>query len=83
MVIWKYDLYERKSLELPFNHKVLSVQVQNDVIYVWIMLDETQPFTYKRDFMIIATGELVNPVWDYVGTVQLYNGLYVYHVFTD
>lgn len=80
-MIYKYPLVltEKQSLAMPKNAEILDVQVQNNVIVLWALVDpETNDEV--RKFEIFGTGVAMADVTRiYLGTVQK-NG-FVWHVF--
>lgn len=87
-MIYKYpfDLDKRSfELQLPIDHKVLTVQMQIDIACMWVMLDPMCP-TQKYTFYINGTGEPMQvnangSVGRYLGTIQ--DGPYVWHIFAE
>lgn len=81
--IWKYQvpLKDNFVLELPMNAKILSFQTQDDVPYIWVLLDpDNDP--EKRVFRLAGTGHLINHMpMMFIGTVQMRSGSLVYHLF--
>jgi hypothetical protein len=80
MKIYKYILNGTHTvLELPKYSTVLSVQMQNDVVTLWIEISDN-PHTEERTFSIIHTGQnYLKGI--YLGTVQ--NFRLVYHIFEN
>lgn len=89
-VIYKYQLEIKdfQEVELPSEHRILSVQNQNGTICLWAVVDDQETSMTKRRLTIIPTG-VPNPDLDfylgddieYIATVQL--GPLVFHVFID
>ncbi len=87
--IWKYELQVNanlypKSISMPKNADVLSVQVQNGIVCLWALVDplaEKEP----RSFEVFGTGHEIH--YDmgverrFVATFQLLNEGLVFHVF--
>lgn len=85
--IWKYqvslqdDITDDITIDLPTGAQILCVQMQRDVPYVWAMVDPEAPLE-SRSLRIYGTGEPVSAApGRYIGSFQLLNGLYVYHLF--
>lgn len=80
--VYKYNVPEKDlfSIIMP-EHEVLSVQVQHNNIFMWVVVDtETKEKIYH--FRLCGTGhELRITKYDYIGTVQLYEGDLVLHLF--
>ena len=90
-VIWKYHLQPDLSrnittIEIPIQHVILSVGQQDNEIMLWIMVDPESPLMQKR-FFIIGTGHEMSAgqsklIFDkFIGTVHLYDGKLVLHIF--
>lgn len=78
---YKLELTDNQILELPYDYQILDIQVQNDFIYLWALVDNSN-MRIKMEIFIIGTG---NPFPSYanehLGTVQMNN--FVWHVFKD
>lgn len=81
MKIYKYPLPHLDSQvhHLPMDSKILSVQVQDREIMMWVMVDEDTVHTYRCLVEIFATGEEFNTHGSFIGTVQLNDC--VWHIF--
>ena len=77
------ELTDVQIIRVARGAKPLSVQVQGEVPCIWFMTDIEQPDAVAT-VSIVGTG---NPVPDdilaeqFIGTVQLYGGQLVFHVF--
>lgn len=82
--IWKYELTAEGSQDLavPGNGKVLCVQVQQGKPCVWLLVEPEQEVQLHR-IRMFGTGQPYIEVdgLDYIGTIQLYDGSLVFHVF--
>lgn len=82
--IFKYplELTDRQEVNMPFDAKILTVQVQYGVPCIWAIVDTEIKHFHSRVFDIVGTG---NPMRDcnhkYLGTIQLHDGALVFHVF--
>jgi len=84
-VIYKYE--ERVGsdttiLQLPIGAKILTTQVQNNIIYFWIQINPSEVEIEQRVIRKIATGQKFDSTKTehiYVGSVQ--QGPYVWHYF--
>lgn len=87
--IYKYplDVTDIQDVRMPMGAVVLSVAVQRNVICVWAEVDEESASeAIFRRFRIYATGVTMDDHDKYphfLGTVQLLNGDFVFHVFND
>jgi hypothetical protein len=84
-VIYKYpmklDLYQ--TIKLPKNARILSIQLQNDEICMWVLTATEITSDIDRVFMIVGTGtsDRVGEFDEYIATVQ--QGGYVWHIFEE
>ncbi|TNE75026.1 hypothetical protein EP331_00220 [bacterium] len=82
--IWKFQLEttDYQEIEMPYQSKILCVQVQNGTPNIWALVDPKSPLV-KRAFDIFGTGHPVdyNVKREYIGTYQLHGGSLVLHVF--
>lgn len=74
---------ETQIIALPRGARLLTVQLQNDVICLWAEVDTERP-TYRAHIEMVGTGHVMRSsmaVSQYLGTVQLHNRivLHVYH----
>ncbi len=87
VTIWKYTLavQDEQTISLPSGAQVLSVQTQGGVVCLWAMVDPAMP-KVERMVYVRGTGHPISmeigPV-DFVGTVQLFAGDLVWHVFVS
>jgi hypothetical protein len=81
--IWKYEIPLEKSfrLDVPSHNLVLSVQMQNEVPCVWILVDPDAPKEPKL-FHLYWTGVDLGWIGKFIGTIQTPDGL-VWHLFED
>lgn len=82
-VVYKYEIPEKGqfSLDLSLDAEILTVQLQDQSVCMWILLN---PRTRKqrRDFIWIPTGkEFEHRNVDYVTTIQFNGGKQVSHLF--
>lgn len=82
--IWKYPIHvtDEIRLEMPMGSTVLDIQVQNNSLCLWALIDTTIPLETRR-FRIFGTG---NPFdlgdeWscEFIATVQM--PPFVWHIF--
>lgn len=81
--ILKYtlDIVDYQELTLSENSKILSVANQRDNIVLYALTDELSTCTYA--IIMHGTGHPADDVIgaQFIGTVSLYNGSLVFHVF--
>ena len=81
--IYKYHLgLGHTALSMPEGAQVLTVQMQHGEACMWAKVDPSKPLEV-RVFHVYGTGhEMPNdPLFIYVGTFQMANGAFVWHVF--
>lgn len=82
MKIYKYPLnvVEHQILLMPLEAKILHINVQNDVICIWALVNEKNK-NEEVEIEIIGTGQTMDPliIREYIGTVFM--GGFVWHVF--
>ena len=84
-VIWKYHLaHHLASIPMPKGAEILTVQQQDNFLYLWAAVDPHQELEPRR-FMIHGTGVAGRGIQreNYIGTVQVHGGNYVWHIFED
>lgn len=83
--IYKYPITSSQSpvsvctIRVSKNSKPLSIQIQNNWICVWSLVDTEEPLVL-REFLIVGTGHLIPEEGaTYLGSVQ--QPPFVWHVF--
>lgn len=83
--VYKYplDIQDEVVVMMPKDARVLSVQVQNGRPCLWAAVDQNELTSEERWFRIAGTG---HPIQDdvvdgFIGTIQMYDGRLVFHVF--
>lgn len=83
--VYKYplDIQDEVVVIMPKGARVLSIQVQNGRPCLWAAVDPREMTLEERRFRIAGTG---HPIQDdvvdgFIGTIQLYDGKLVFHVF--
>jgi hypothetical protein len=82
--VYKYTLQARddNAVSMPVGATILSAQVQDGDIQIWALVD---PDAKKetRYFGVAGTGHPIddNFAGKFIGTVQMYQGALVFHVF--
>lgn len=84
--VWKYTLkiQEEQIIEMPVSSKVLSVESQGDEIVLYALVDKTAQETSKKTIRVYGTGHDIPEsihLFDFLGTVKMYNGSLMFHVF--
>ena len=78
--IYKYKLKDGRGVEMPIGAKVLTIQKQNGLPYIWALVDTDAECDF-RYFEIVGTGrdfpEADN--FTYINTIQ--DGPFVWHIF--
>lgn len=85
--IFKYplDIIDEQTIKMPTYAKILTVQIQNDAICLWALVEDWQQ-PEDRKIRIIGTGHPIDEAnLEYIGTIQQFvnisNGSLVWHVF--
>jgi hypothetical protein len=86
MIIYKYPITtaDEQTLTLPLGSKILSVQCINEQLYVYALVDENSVAVTMKTILVFGTGQEIEepiPLMNYIGTVQQYKGMYIWHVF--
>jgi hypothetical protein len=70
------------SIELPKDSKILTVQVQKENAFIWVLLDIEQEIKQKINFRLVGTGHPINDnIKYYIGSFQMCEGNLVFHLF--
>jgi hypothetical protein len=84
--IWKFELKitDNQTIVMPVNSEILTVQAQNEIPYIWALVDPTE--TRENRFIeMFGTGRDVHYDMgvsrNYLGTYQLHDSSLVFHVF--
>jgi hypothetical protein len=81
--IYKYTLAINGDdlIQLPKHSTILSLQVQNNKPCIWVLIDPNEAME-DIHFVTYGTGHEIRPgLGDFVGTYQLNDGEFVFHVF--
>jgi hypothetical protein len=82
--VWKFPVEaadQRITLPMPVGADVLTFQVQGGKTFLWALVDPNAA-TEQREFLLLPTGGPgVADVGRYHGTVQLFGGSLVLHLF--
>ena len=82
MKVWKYPLpiADEIRIELPQDARPLTVQMQNGEPWLWVLLNPDLPI-YVRTFVLAGTGHEIDQPGAYIGTFQMADGAFVFHLF--
>jgi hypothetical protein len=83
MTVYKYKLSRNQAtlVELPLGAEALTIAVQCGDIYLWALVDPTQP-NETRTFEVYGTGHnMPNYTRKFINTFFVNNGEYVFHAF--
>ena len=81
--IFKYplEITDRQILSIPEGAEILCVQNQNNKVYLWAMIEMSNPNNIRK-LRIIGTGhDIENEKLNYIGTIQQMEGQLVWHIF--
>lgn len=81
-VVWKYALPKVVNpVEMPSGATVLAVAEQHNEICLWAKVNPANPKA-TRVFQVVGTGHAeLDGTEAYLGSAQLNNGNFVFHVF--
>lgn len=83
--VWKYELalQEDQVLEVPCPAKPLCVQMQRETPCLWALVEPECDESIQLRIKIAGTGNeaAVHPDAQYLGTFQVGDGAFVFHVF--
>ena len=88
LTIYKYTIpiQDAFQLKLPIMARILCVDTQHELPCLWMMVDTAMPMTI-RSFRLYGTGHPIETKHvsglDYIGTFQLEQGAFVFHLFED
>lgn len=84
MQVWKYklDTTDFQVIDLPKGSQVLSLQMQDGVACVWVLVNPHEKELEPVIFDTYGTGHNIAFVGKFLGTYQLCEGALVFHVFT-
>jgi hypothetical protein len=87
MKIYKYKLENKDAQRIivPAGARFLSLQVQNNVPFIWALVDEYEVQNKTWFIKTYGTGHQVDIVNTdtFLATYQIFGGSLVYHVFGD
>lgn len=82
--VWKYpiEVKLRQRVRMPKGAKILTAQMQGEVLCLWAMVDPAELETVERKIEVLGTGHAASdgPA-TYLGTAQHPFGNLVWHVF--
>jgi hypothetical protein len=85
--IFKYELSitDVQTLDLPHAARILSVMEQQNNIVLYALIDDEETVIHGHTIKIVGTGHPFPDcdAWDYLGTVQQYGGVFVWHIFEN
>ena len=68
------------TIDMPERAKILSVDIQYDKPMMWALVDTTAPFE-QRHFRFAGTGHALQENVVFIGSLHMYNGALIFHVF--
>lgn len=75
------EMSDEQKVLMPVGAKVLTVQMQNGKPCLWAECNPDAECVY-RTFLVRGTGHPIDEIEkEYIGTIQLYGGSLVLHVF--
>lgn len=83
--IFKYFLRvtDEQTLDLPRGAEILSVEEQKNKVVLYALIDPAECRLYPHTIYVHGTGHSIHAEnLKFIGTVKLYNGDLMFHVFT-
>lgn len=79
---YKLEVTDEQIIEIPAFSEILTVQTQNEIPYIWALVDP-KFYACNYKFRIIGTGHKIEDGFNgkYIGSVQLSSDKLVFHVF--
>lgn len=78
---WKYPVTVGEfALSLPVGARFLAVQIQHAEPVAWFEVDE-KARREERTFAVFGTGHPIREASTYLGTIQLFDGKFVGHLY--
>lgn len=88
ITIYKYpiEITDTQNLELPIGCRILTAQLQNDNLWLWVLVDTNAPIFIDKTIRIFGTGNPIEPTRNlgnlqYLSTVQM--NILVFHIFEE
>ena len=80
--IWKFtiELTSEQKVLMPRGAEILTVQIQRDFLSLWARVDPKAE-AEERSILVRGTGHEVQDHAKYIGTVQVLDGQFIWHVF--
>lgn len=82
---YKLENIDKQTIDIPLPARILSVVELNDDILLSSIIDDDKDVPrISVDILVIGTGEFVednNGVYTFLGTVKLFDGKEIWHVF--
>lgn len=71
------------NIQMPPYSEILDVQIQNGMPVFWSVVDPDHELRGGRNFIVYGTGHEISSKYrlKYVGTFQMHNGIFVFHLF--
>lgn len=81
--IYKYpiEVVDEQEVSMPIGAKILCVQLQYGKPCLWVEVNLDEAVHEKRKVFVHGTGNRYEEHQRYIGTFQLSNGNFVFHVF--
>lgn len=81
--IYKFplDIYDKQTIMLTNNSRILHVGQQNKQLVMWVELYSEHPFDTPKTIRVCGTGQPMPENCAYLGTVPINE--YVWHVFQE
>jgi hypothetical protein len=86
LTVYKYEIKNAgiNIISMPQNAQILTAKEQDNKPMMWAMVDTDNPME-ERCFELTGTGGAILPMKegkrDYIGTIMIDFGVYVFHLF--
>lgn len=80
--VWKYEIKSWDLfLDLPLDSHPLSVEIQDGIVVMWVLVNPQETFMITRRFIVVETGEFfTQDSVEFIQTIMVHNHN-IYHVF--
>ena len=81
------EITDTQTISLPFGYEILTIQAQNDVPCLWVLVNPDTIEKEEVEITFIGTGHPIS--YDmgvsrkYITTIQMFNGGLVIHAFQN
>ena len=83
--VFKYPLEvtDFQDVNLPLGAEILKVEMQQNCLQMWALVDDDVTYFSFRKIRIAGTGHVIEGNMKYISTFFMADGSLVFHVFED